>query len=83
MEGYSFEALNLPKDMESSSKTCYFQEEIQCHEVMAMKLKGKKKIQAKLLSIKSQREKKNHIVAVGIGIWVLIDNKLNTPQCNL
>lgn len=55
MEGYIFGALKLPKAVESSSKTCDFQEEIQRHKVMSMR--GKKS-QAKHLSIKTQRKKK-------------------------
>lgn len=76
----SFGALKLPKAVENSSKTCDFQEEIQCHKAMSMR--GKKKSQAKLLSIITQR-KKGYIVTVGKRIWALIDNKLNTAQYNL
>lgn len=58
---FTFEALNLPKDMESLSKMCYFQEEIQCHEVTAMKLRGGKKNPSQTVINQNPEEKNTYI----------------------
>lgn len=81
VEDCRFGALNRPRDMESPSKVYNFQEEIQCHKVMAV-IQRKKNPKPNCYQSKP-REKNACIVTVGIRIWALIDNKLNTLQCNL